>query len=187
MSEWVNMPKSSDINLLKAKTVLSPGLLAIEEQLRKTSMIVLIMLFLTGIFFGLGYVILRGQYIKSNGQKEQLVQAISRELQKEGLFVTLKDRIDIVGRIVEIQHTWLSVLDLVDRVTASGKQTSFAVSEKDEVNLIITSSSLEETFDVIERMLAEVDAKTVVNPILESTSYQKDGSVRISLAFTPIF
>ncbi len=181
------MPKSSAINLLKAKTVLSPQLLAIEEQLRMTSLIVLIVLFLTGVFFGAGYVIIRNQYAKALTQKEAYVQAISRELRKEGLFATLKDRIGIVGRLVEGQHAWLGVLDLINRLTRTGNRTSFAVNENDEVNLTITSSTLEETFGVVERILTEVADKTIANPVLESVQYQKDGSVRMTVLFTPIF
>ncbi|MBI5621175.1 hypothetical protein HY949_05305 [Candidatus Gottesmanbacteria bacterium] len=181
------MPKSSAINLLKAKTGLSPQLLAIEEQLRMTSLVVLVMLFLTGIFFGVGYTIIRGQYTRELAQKETYVQAISRELRKEGLFTTLKDRIGIAGRIIEGQHAWLGVLDLINRLTQSGNRTSFAVNENDEVNLTITSTTLEETFRVVERILTEVAEKTVANPILESVEYQKDGSVRMTILFTPIF
>lgn len=179
--------KSSDINLLKAKTMLTPQLVAMEGQLRTASLVILFILLLTGIFFGVGYVILRRQHVVVSAQKQSLITAIGANLHKEGFYISLKDRIAIVGRIVENQRSWLGVLDLIDRMTASVSRTSFTVNENDEVSLSITNDTLEDTFGVVDRMLAEVAAKTMANPILESVQYQKDGTVRVSLTFTPIF
>ncbi len=181
------MSKSSDINLLKAKTMLTPQLIAMEGQLRTASLVLLLVLLLTGVFFGVGYVILRRQHDTVSVQKQSLMTAIGGELRKEGFYTSLKDRLAIVGKILEGQRSWLGVLDLIDRVTATGSRTSFTVSEKDEVSLTITNNTLEDTFDVVGRLLAEVADKTIANPILESVQYQKDGSVRVSLTFTPIF
>lgn len=184
---WILMPKSSDINLLKAKTMLTPQWVAIEGQLRTVSVVLLIVLVLSGLFFGLGYAILRSQFTTVSAQKQTLMTAIGGQLRKEGLFASLKDRIAITGRILEAQRSWLGVLDLIDRITASGTRTSFSVGKNDEVNLSITNKTLEDTFRVVERVLTEVADKTIANPILESVQYQKDGVVKVSLTFTPIF
>ncbi|MDP1722700.1 MAG: hypothetical protein Q8L37_05820 [Candidatus Gottesmanbacteria bacterium] len=181
------MAKSSDINLLKAKTMLTPQWVAIDGQLRTISIVLLIVLVLSGLFFGIGYAILRSQFAAMSAQKQTLMTAIGGQLRKEGLFASLKDRIAITGRILEGQRSWLGVLDLIDRITASGTRTSFSVGENDEVNLSITNKTLEDTFRVVERVLTEVARKTIANPILESVQYQKDGVVKVSLIFTPIF
>lgn len=183
----IRMAKSSDINLLKAKTMLTPQWVAIEGQLRTASVILLIVLVVSGLFFGIGYAILRSQLAAVSAQKQTLMTAIGGQLRKEGLFASLKDRIAITGRILEQQRSWLGVLDLIDRITASGTRTSFSVGENDEVNLSITNKTLEDTFRVVERVLTEVADKTIANPILESVQYQKDGVVKVSLTFTPIF
>ena len=39
----------------------------------------------------------------------------------------------------------------------------------------------------VDRILKEVSAKTIANPILESVQYKKDGTVSVSLTFIPIF
>lgn len=179
--------KSSDINLLKAKTMLTPQLVAIEGQLRVASLALLLLLLSAGMFFGVGYVILRRQYEAVSRQKQLLMTAIQNELPKEGYWASVKDRIAVTGRIIEEQRLWQGVLDLIDRVTASGSRTSFTINEKDEVSLSITNSTLEDTLGVVNRMLAEVAAKTMANPILESIHYQQDGTVQVSLTFTPIF
>lgn len=179
--------KSSDINLLKAKTMLTPQLVAIEGQLRIISVVLLVLVLCAGLFFGVGYVIFRRSLESLSGRKTALIAAVGKELQKEGLYASLKDRLAITGRIIEKQRSWLKVVDLVDRVTLSGPRTSFAVGENNEVNLSITSNSLEDAFDVVDRVIAEVEGKNMINPVLQSVQYGKDGSVRISLTFTPIF
>lgn len=181
------MPKVSGINLLKAKTILPPQLSAIEGQLRTASIAILIGLFVSGLFFGVGYFILRRAYVSVTVANQDLKTQIGSELRKEGLFAALKERIGISGRVLEGQRSWLGVLDLIDRVTASGTRTAFTVNEHDEVNVNITSSTLEDTFRVIERILSEVADKTIANPILDSVQYQKDGMVKVSVTFTPIF
>lgn len=181
------MVKLSEINLLKAKTVLTPQLLAIELQLRTISLIFLIVLLFTGMFFGVGYVILRQKYQQVTDQKQSVMAAISGELRKEGLYLSIKDRLRLASGILEVQRSWQGVLDLIDRIIGQQSRTSFTVDEQDAVSLTITNDSLEETFVVVDRILAEVRAKTMANPVLESVQYQKDATVRVSLTFTPIF
>ncbi len=181
------MTKSSDINLLKAKTMLTPQLLAMEGQLRTASLLLLVILLAVGIFFGVGYVVLRRGHDRLLTQKQALMTAIGGELAKEGFYTSLKDRLAIAGKILEGQRSWLGVLDLIDRVTATGARTSFTVNEKDEVSVTITNDTLEDTFGLVGRVLAEAAAKTIANPVLDAVQYQKDGTVRVSLTFTPIF
>lgn len=167
--------------------MLTPGMIAIEGQLRTASIVVLITIFSASLFFGAGYFILRRQITIISAQKQTLITGIGKELQKEGIYTSLKDRLVIIGHIIDQQHSWLGVLDLIDRVTATGAKTSFAVNENDEVNLSITNNTLEETFGVVDRILKEVSDKTIANPILESVQYKKDGTVSVSLTFIPIF
>ena len=179
--------KSSDINLLKAKTMLTPQLVAIEGQLRIVSLVLLILLFSTGLFFGVGYVIFRRQHENLSAQKQSLISAITRELRKEGLYASMRDRLAIAGRIVENQRSWVNIMDLINRVTSTGSQTSFTLGENDDVSLNIESDTLEETFGIIDRVLAEVSQRTMVNPVLQSVLYKEDGTVFLSLTFTPVF
>lgn len=181
------MPKVTDINLLKAKTMLTPQWVAIEGQLRTASVVLLLVLFLSGLFFGVGYFIMRRQRDIALSQKQTLMTAIGGQLRKEGLFASLQDRVAIAGRILDTQRSWLGVLDLIERITASQTRTSFSVGENDEVTLSITNNTLEDTLRVVERVLMEAADKTIANPILESVQYQKDGIVKVSLTFTPIF
>lgn len=178
---------SSDINLLKAKTMLTPQLLAFEQQLRTISLILLIGLLSVGLFFGVGYVVLRQKYQQVSDQKQTVMAAISRELRKEGLYLSVKDRLALASGILELRRSWSEVLDLVGRVIGPQARTSFTVDQQDAIGLTVTHDTLEETFVFIDRVLSEVTAKTMANPILDSVKYNMDGTVQVQLTFTPIF
>lgn len=179
--------KSSDINLLKAKTLLTPQMLAIEEQLRRASLIFLLFLLGTGIFFSVGYLILRRSHEGLVADKQAVMTAISAQTRKEGLSLSIKDRLTIAGKIIEQEKSWIAVLDLIERIVGSGKHTSFTVNDKEEVSLSINTASLEEAFVVVDHVLTESKTKALAHPILDTVQYQKDGSVRLSLTFVPIF
>lgn len=181
------MAQSLDINLLKAKTLLTPRLIAIDGQLRLMSVVLLILLLSTGLFFGVGYVIFRKQHETLSVGKQSLITEISRELHKEGIYSSLKDRLAIAGRIIETQRSWLGVIDLISQITASGPNTSFSVNGNNDVSLNIESDSLEDAFSVVDRLLAQVEQKHMANPILQSVEYNKDGTVDLSISFAPIF
>lgn len=174
--------KSSDINLLKAKTLLTPEMAAIEEQLRKTSLILLVFLFLTGIFFGVGYLILRQKYASLSYERQAAMTAISGEISKEGLLMSLKDRLTIAGKVVDIQESWPGVFDLTARIVRN-KKTAFAINDKREIGLTIKTDSLEEAFFVVDQILTEESSKMLANPVLNGVQYQKDGSIQLSVTF----
>lgn len=176
------MIKSSDINLLKAKTLLTPEMVAIEEQLKKTSLILLTLLFLTGIFFGVGYLILRQKYESLSYERQAAMTAISGEIRKEGLLMSMKDRLASAKKVVDVQESWPGVFDLTARIVGS-KKTSFAINDKREIGLTIKTDSLEEAFIVIDQVLTEANSKLLANPVLNGVQYQKDGSIQLSVTF----
>lgn len=181
-----DMNKSTDINLLKAKTLLTPQMLLIEEQLRKSSLIFLGLLLVVGMFFGVGYLILRQKYEGLFQKRQAAKVAIAGEIRKEGLLMSIKDRLVLVKKVLDSQESWPEVLVLTARIMG-GKNTSFSINGKREIGLSIKTDSLEEAFIVVDQVLTEANAKTLVKPVLDGVQYQKDGKVNLSLTFTPTF
>lgn len=178
--------KSSDINLLKAKTLLTPEMVALEEQLRKGSLIFLGLLLVVGLFFGVWYLILRQKYDGLSQRKQDAKTAIAGEIRKEGLLMSIKDRLVLAKKILDIEETWPPVFGLTARIMGS-KNTSFFINDARSISLSIKSDSLEEAFTVVDQVLNEANAKTLVNPTLDGVQYQNDGIIHLSLTFTPTF
>lgn len=177
-----HMHTSSDINLLKAKTLLTPEMVVIEQQLRKTSLILLTILVLTGIFFGTGYLILRQKYASLSYERQAAMTAISGEIRKEGLLMSIKDRLASAKKIVDVYESWPVVFDLTARIAGS-KKTSFAINDKREIGLTIKTDTLEEAFIVVDQILTEESSKLLANPILNGIQYLKDGTIQLSVTF----
>lgn len=180
------MNTSSDINLLKAKTLLTPQIRAFGEQLRKASLIFLIVLFLTSMFFGVGYLVLRQKYEGLFQKRQDAKTAIAGEIRKEGLLLSIKDRLMLAKKVLDIQETWPPVFSLTARIMGN-KNTSFSIGEGRSIGLSITTDSLEEAFAVVDQVVNEVTAKTLINPILGNVQYEEDGTIQLSLTFTPTF
>ena len=178
--------KLSDINLLKAKTLLTPQMIAIEEQLRKASLIFLGLLFLTGIFLGVGYLVLRQKYEGLFQKREDAKAAIAGEIRKEGLLMSIKDKLVLAEKVLDVQDSWPEVLHLTARIMGN-KNTSFSISDSRSIGLSIKTDSLEEAFAVVDQVLTEANAKTLASPTLDGVQYQQDGTMRLSLTFTPTF
>lgn len=181
------MAKASEINLIKTKTMISPQLMAMEEQVRSASVLMLVGIFSASLFFGVGYVMIARRYAALSLQKQALMSAVEEDRSTEGLYVSLRERIGIISRVLEKQRSWSEVLDLIDRVTGSGAMTSFTVDEKNEVHLSLTSQTLEDALGMVDRLRSEVVRRKIANPILESVQYRKDGTVRLAVTFAPIF
>lgn len=177
--------KSSDINLLKAKTLLTPQMVAVEKQLKKTSLIILVFLVFTGMLFGMGYLVLRQKYEILFQKRQAAIAAISREIRKEGLLMSMKDRITNVKKVFDVQESWPGVFDLTARIVGS-KKTSFSINDTREIGLTIKTDSLEEAFVVVDQVLTEAKSQLLTHPVLGAVQYQKDGSVQLSLTFIPI-
>lgn len=178
--------KSTDINLLKAKTLLTPQMIAFEGQLRKASLIFLGLLLLVGLFFGVGYLILRQRYEGLFQKREDAKAAIAGEIRKEGLLMSIKDRLVLAKKVLDVQESWPEVLSLTARIMGS-KNTSFSISDARSIGLSIKTDSLEEAFAVVDQVLTEANAKTLASPTLDGVQYQTDGTMRLSLTFTPTF
>ena len=180
------MNTSTDINLLKAKTLLTPEMRAFEEQLRKASLIFLAVLFLTGIVFGIGYLVLRQKYEALFQKRQDAKTAIAGEIRKEGLLMSIKHRLALSKKVLDIQETWPPVFSLTARIMG-GKNTSFAIGEGRSISLSIATDSLSEAFAVVDQVVNEATAKTLINPILGNIQYEEDGTMQLSLTFTPTF
>ncbi len=178
--------KSSDINLLKAKTLLTPQMVAIEEQLRQMSTIFLIVLLSVGMFFGVGHLILRRKYEELLQKKQTAILGISGEIHKEGLIMSIKDRLAFAQKILDVQESWPAVFELIARIMGS-KNSSFSINERREIGLTIKTVSLEEAFAVVGQVVTEANTKSLANPVLDGIQYQKDGGVHLSLTFAPTF
>ncbi|KKU82993.1 hypothetical protein A2973_03090 [Candidatus Gottesmanbacteria bacterium RIFCSPLOWO2_01_FULL_49_10] len=179
------MNPATDINLLKAKTALSPTLVVLERHLHIASYVVLVGALSASLFLGVGYVILRSKLGLLISNKQKYVSLIANQSRKEVLLVLIKDRLSVLDKIIASQKNWVVAFDLIARVLGGQPLNSFSVNDEQQVSMSITVFSIEEAISLVDRIALEMHEKKLIRPTLESLRYGTDGSVDLSIVFIP--
>ena len=176
------MKEQNTINLLRT-TSASPELALWANRLRVASYIAVGGLLTLGLLLGGVYAFLRRETDALEQNKAQLVSRISRERAKEGLLLSLKQRIGVAAKIGETQRSLGAVLDTINRIADANQLLGVTSDEKQQIRIIVKTGSVEEAAGVIANVLRMELAKRVINPQLVGLDLGSDGSVRITVAF----
>lgn len=179
------MNPATDINLLKAKTALSPSFVALERHLHIASYAVLIGTLSVSLFLGVGYTVLRSRLGVLILAQQKYVTLIANQSRKEVLLVSIKDRLSALDKIIASQKNWVVAFDLIARVLGGQPLNSFSVNDEQQVSMSITVFSIEEAISLVDRIALEMHDKKLIRPTLESLHYGKNGSVDLSIVFIP--
>lgn len=175
------------INLFKSESSISPQLEGIQEQLRVIGYGAIGIFLLVGLVVGVTFVVMQAQYQSLTNSKTQLIERINRESQKEGLLVSLKDRIKVVDKAIASQKPWSSLLDTILPLIPPPRLTNIGVDDEDRITITVRLPSIEESMNIVTTMLQLAIEQKIRNPQLTGFSFDKDGGVRMSLSFLPLF
>lgn len=176
------MKEQNTINLLRTKST-SPELLYWANRLRVAGIVSVGALLISGLVLGGVYLFLRKDTERLEQNKSELISRVSQERVKEGLLLSLKQRIGVAAKIQETEHSLGVVLDTVNRIADAKELIAVTSDEKQQIRIIVKTGSVEEAARVIANVLRMVQAKLVINPQLVGLDLGSDGSVRITIAF----
>lgn len=175
------------INLIRTKTSSSPQLELVEESLRKTSMIGLVVFVVVGILTGSLYVLFSLERSNLLNTQNQLQRQITEAKNKEFTLVSIKDRTRIVDRTMANQKPWAQVLDFLPTVAVAPQLLSISVDEQGKATVGIQMRSMDEILAAVNGFITLANDSHIRNPQLLSMQFDKDGSIHISVSFFPIF
>ncbi|MBI5449697.1 hypothetical protein HY948_05305 [Candidatus Gottesmanbacteria bacterium] len=176
------MKEQDTINLLRTKSD-SPELEYWASRLRVAGYIGVAGLLVIGLLLGGGYLILRRETNSLEDKKSVLITRINQERTKEGLLLSLKQRIGLASKVGETQRSLGTVLDTINRIAETDQLVAITRDEKQQIRIIVKTKSVEEAAGVIANVLRMVAAKRVINPQLVGLDLGSDGSVRVTVAF----
>ena len=176
------MKEQSTINLLHTRSA-SPEVALWANRLRMAGYIAIGGLLMLGLLLGGAYVFLRRETEALAQRKTALVSQISQERAKEGLLLSLKQRVGVAAKIQETQRSLGAVLDTINRIADANQLLGVTSDEKQQIRIIVKTGSVEEAAGVIANVLRMATAKRVINPQLIGLDVSSDGSVRITIAF----
>ncbi len=179
------MPVPGDINLVKTKTSLTPELVAFMGQLRLASFVGIGGVLVVGFLIGVSFLFLTNERNSLAETKKQLLVAIAADAKKEGLFISLKDRVPVVDRAIQNEKPWGQILDMVGNVILPPKLVSLAVDDHQVVSLSVKAGSVEEVAGWINSIIDLVAKKRVRSSQLVSLQLTKEGSMLVSFSFIP--
>lgn len=176
---------SQDINLLKTKTSLSPQVVAVQGQLKMGSYVAIAIVIVIGVLVGVSYSLLNFQLGRIENQKKTLIAQLNTLSRKEGLYVSLKQRLPIVEKALGGQRLWGSVLQTLNSVAVPPELTSVAIDDKNVMVLTLQTNSIETTASMVNAVITLARDRKIRSPQLVALQLLEDGAVQLSISFLP--
>jgi len=182
------MPGSpNSINLVSTKTDLSPGVELIIKSLRRACTIAMILFLFAGVVAGTVYYYYYSLRSSLEARRDVLRNQISLAKNKEGLLISIKERTQIVQKVMKSQRPLAEILKLLGTIAAPPILTSVSVAETSKIEFTIEANSIDDILPAVEGLIAYSRAGKVHAPEIQSLQIGKDGEVTISIAFNAVF
>ena len=180
------MPTLGSINLLKSKTSASIFPEGAEESLRRLSYASVIILFFAGVSLSGAFFYVRFRHERFIQKRTEYYNEIINNSVKEGLYTAIKGRIDVTQKVMKSQRPYGVLFDYMGIVSGPGKMTSLSVDETGKARLSVKSSSIEETIDIAQALIALTKEGKIKGPDLTSFQFGKGNDVIFSVSFVPV-
>lgn len=177
---------SNDINLLKRTAGGIAQLAFYEERLRAISWWALVALLVTGVIIGTSYVMVSQRVRSLEDEQSKLSQQISAASVKEGILLSLKQRLGVASKALAAARPWGKLFPLLDTIAPSSSFSTVSIDDLGRVNAVLELSTMEEAVAVVTNTLGLADQKLLRSAQLLSFSLRENGTVQLGLSFLPI-
>jgi hypothetical protein len=177
----------NNINLIRTKTSSSPQLEAIEGSLKKTGYFGLAIILSIGIVVGIVYIFLLQQKTYLDATKENFGREITKNIQKEGMYISIKDRTRIVKLVMANQKPWTQLLDRVATIVSPPALTDISVDDLGKITISIHVNSVDTILDTVNALITQANQNHIINPQLLSFQIAKTGSITATISFFVVF
>ena len=181
------MASNSDINLLAVKTNKIINLSGIEKEFKRVSYFLLILLIFTGIGTAIFFTIAKNQQQSLLREKESLISIIKNDLIKEGLYLSVKERVAVAGNVTKILKPWDKAIEYALDLASPPDLSSISLDENQLITLQINAGSIDTALEIINSLSKMFSDKKIINPRLVSLSLGGDEKVALSVAYTVRF
>ncbi len=174
---------SATINLLKTRSGRAPEWAGIEHWLRVVSLGLLGLILFSGAALGAAYAWLTQETNRLEQEKATLSQQIASERAKEGLLLSIKKRTALTEKVLGVQHSMASVLDVAQTIAPGNQLLSVVVDEQQQIRVVAKTASVEDAAAVLLSLMQAVETKRIVSAQLVGLELEKDGGVRLTVSF----
>lgn len=182
------MAPGRTINLLYTQADRSPALATIEQHIQQVSYWLVSGVLLVGLVAGGVYLYLLGVVKSQEAARDRVAQAVDAQKDKEGLFLSIKERSKIVGRVTGAQKPWAKVVDIAGSFIPPEYISYLTVSEEtNKVILSLVLPSFDRVYPFIDAVAAGVGVGAVRQVELTSFAMGKTDAVELTISFVPSF
>ncbi len=175
------------INLIRTKTSSSPQLEAIEASLKKTGYVGLIGFLSVSFVLVVVYLFFFQEKNRLQTIHESLTNQLIANSQKEAMYVSIKDRTNIVSKALTSQRPWTQLLDQITSFVQPPTLSDISVDDQGKITMSIKADSVDSMLQVINGIIAETQNNEIVNPQLVSFQLGKNDSIQSTISFFGVF
>ena len=177
------MDTIKSINLIRAKTMLSPQMELLTQLLQKVSLWALVALAGTGIVVGGTFYVLRARLNQVISTETQLSQVISQDVAKEGILITLKHQVTLTNSVLKSQKNIAKFLETLGTIVPASQLMGVSLADDNTVVLRIRATSIAQVISIIDALVKQSEGTAVRSPQLVSFSVGDAGIIDVVLLF----
>lgn len=175
---------ASDINLLKS-TDANRAISILDGKLRQVAFWSIGIMFGVGVLLGSAYFFVSYRTQVLNSAKVQVVSQIQAQSVKEGILLSLKQRISIVNKALKVAVPWGNLFPLLSSIAPLSTFNGVTIGENGKVVTSLVLPNVDSAVLVVQNVIAAHDAGSLRNAQMDSFSIGEDSTVQMALSFTP--
>lgn len=179
------MATTDNINLIQTKTNVNPQVKAISDIIQKASYWAVGTLIIAGLLVGGIYAYLTFQGTSLRTQKDELVSQVTQDAKKEGLLLSIRQRIGVIDKVTANQKHIDKLFSVIDTVVPLGSLKSLTLDDSDKATFVAGVGSISDAVSMVDALLKQGENGTVSKTQLESFALSDISGFEISLSFVP--
>lgn len=162
-------------------------MIALMEKLKVIGFVAIGLVAIIGTLTITGFFTFLFQKNQLEQEEKSLLAKISQQSKKEGLLVSLKQRLPVVEKIIAAQAPWERVIDVISSIAQPPVLTTIEAADKSVIKLTLKASSLEEASAIVIKLIDLTNQNKIKSPQLLGLNLLKDGLIQMSVSFVPVF
>lgn len=179
------MARTGTINLISTNIEYTPEFSGLYGTLRRISYGSLILFIVLGVIVGGIAAYLSARENNLTAQKDALTATMNQVSVKEGLLLTVRQRVSVIDKITLSQKQIAPLFTAIDNILSGGQLISLSLDEVGQTVLTAHVNTLENAISLVDSLLASSQSKALTKPALTSFTIAKDGGFDIAVSFVP--
>ena len=181
------MKNELSINLLRTQSTLTQEELFLLTKIRTGAVIITLIILGLGFFVGMSFLAAKLRFDSLSKQRDEATKRLTIAAPKEAMLLALKSRLILVNKGLRSEYPWESILNSVAQIVTPPHLHTITVDAQNLITLDISSSSLEDIQDIVNKTSDLARQNKLKNPHIQSLTSQNSGEIDGSIQFTPVF